>query len=54
MILFEEMKIQESLVWSKYHYDLTDFYQSDANLNYSTLQETKVSAFHVPVFYFII
>ena len=39
VILFDEMKIQENLLWSKYTSDLIDFVDiGDVNLNYATLQ----------------
>ena len=42
VILFDEMKIQENLVWSKHTGDLIGFVDlGDVNLNYATLQETN-------------
>ena len=39
VILFDEMKIQENLLWSKYTSDLIDFVDiGDVKLNYATLQ----------------
>ena len=51
VILFDEMKIQENLVWSKHIGDLIGFADlGDVNLNYATLQETNAIASHVLVF----
>ena len=51
VILFDEMKIQENLVWSKHTGDLIGFVDlGDVNLNYATLQETNAIACHVLVF----
>ena len=51
VILFDEMKIQENLVWSKHTGDLIGFVDlGDVNLNYATLQETNAIASHVLVF----
>ena len=51
VILFDEMKILENLVWSKHTGDLIRFVDlGDVNLNYATLQETNVIASHVLVF----
>ena len=51
VILFDEMKIQENLVWSKHTGDLIFFVDlGDVNLNYATLQETNAIAPHVLVF----
>ena len=48
VILFDEMKIQENLVWSKHTGDLIGFVDlGDVNLNYATLQETNAIASHV-------
>ena len=51
VILFDEMKIQENLVWSKHTGDLIGFVDlGNVNLNYATLQETSAIASHVLVF----
>ena len=51
VILFDEMKIEENLVWSKHTGDLIGFADlGDVNLNYATLQETNAIASHVLVF----
>ena len=51
VILFDEMKIQENLVWSKHTGDLIGFVDlGDVNLNYAALQETNAIASHVLVF----
>ena len=51
VILFDEMKIQENLVWSKHTGDLIGFVDlGDVNLNYATLQETNTIASHVLAF----
>ena len=53
VIFFDEMKIQENLVWSKYTGDLVGFVDlGDMNLNYATLQEANEIASHVLVFLF--
>ena len=50
VILSDEMKIQENLVWSKHTGDLIGFVDfGDVNLNYGTLQETNVIASHALV-----
>ena len=50
LILFDEMKIQENLVWSKHTGDLIGFVDpGDVNLNYATLQEPNAIASHVLV-----
>ena len=47
VILFDEMKIQENLVWSKHIGDLIGFVDlGDMNLNYATFQETNAIASH--------
>ena len=51
VILFDEMKIQENLVWSKHTGDLIDFADlGNVNLNYATPKETNAIASHVLVF----
>ena len=51
VILFDEMKTQENLVWSKHTGYLIGFVDlGDVNLNYATLQETNGIASHVLVF----
>ena len=51
VILSDEIKIQENLVWSKYTGDLIGFVDlGDLNLNYATFQQTNASASHVLVF----
>ena len=51
VILFDEMKIQENLVWSKHTGDLIDFADlGNVNLNYTTPKETNAIASHVLVF----
>ena len=51
VILFDEMKIQENLVWSQHTGDLIDFVDlGDVNFNYATLQETNAIASQVLVF----
>ena len=51
MILFDEMKIQQSLVWSKHTGDLIGFADlGDEKLSYATLQEINAIASHVLVF----
>ena len=50
VILSDEMKIQENLVWSKHTGDLIGFVDfGDVKLNYGTLQETNVIASHALV-----
>ena len=54
VIFFDEMKIQENLVWSKYTGDLVGFVDlGDMNLNYATLQEANEIASHVLVFFIL-
>ena len=51
VILFDEMKIQENLVWSKHSGDLTGFVDlGDIDVNYATLQKRDAIANHVLVF----
>ena len=51
VILFDEMKIQESLVWSKHTGKLIGFVSlGDANLNYATLDKTNTIVSHDLVF----
>ena len=51
VILCDEIKIQENLVWSKYTGDLIGFVDlGDMNLNYATFQQTNAIASHVLVF----
>ena len=52
VILFDEMKIQENLMWSKHTGDLIGFVDlGDMNVNYAILQETNAIASHVLDFY---
>ena len=51
VILLDEMKIQENLVWSKHAGGLIGFADfGDVKLNYATLQDTNSIASHEPVF----
>ena len=51
VILFDEMKVQENLVWSKHISDLIGFVDlGDVNLNYTTFQEVNDIASHVLAF----
>ena len=51
VMLFDEMKIQENLVWSKHNRDLIGFVDlGDVNLNYAVLQETNTIVPHALVF----
>ena len=51
VILFDEMKIQESLVWLKHTGKLIGFVNlGDANLNYATLDKTNTIVSHDLVF----
>ena len=51
MILVEEMKIQEVLVWDKHTGDLIGFVDlGDTELNYATLKKSVEFASHVLVF----
>ena len=50
-ILFDEMKIQEDLVWDKYSGELIGFVDlGDININYATLKNVENLATHVLVF----
>ena len=50
-ILFDEMKIQEDLVWDKHTGELIGFVDlGDMNVNYATLHNVKELATHVLVF----
>ena len=50
-ILFDEMKIQEDLVWDKHTGELIGFVDlGDINTNYATLQDAQQLATHVLVF----
>ena len=50
-ILFDEMKIQEDLVWDKYSGELIGFVDlGDININYATLKNVEKLATHVLVF----
>ena len=50
--LFNKVKIQENLVWSKQTSDLIGFVDlGNVDLNYVTLQETNAIASHVLVFF---
>ena len=50
-ILFDEMKIQEDLVWDKYSGELLGFVDlGDINVNYATLKNVEKLATHVLVF----
>ena len=47
VILFDEMKIQENLVWARRTGDLIGFVDlGDVNLNYATLQEANAITSH--------
>ena len=50
-ILFDEMKIQEKLVWDKHSGELIGFLDlGDININYATLENAQKLATHVLVF----
>ena len=50
-IIFDEMKIQEDLVWDKYSGELIGFVElDDIHTNYATLDDVKELATHVLVF----
>ena len=50
-ILFDEMKIQEDLVWDKYSGELIGFVDlGDININYATLKNVEELATHILVF----
>ena len=50
-LLFDEMKIQENLVWDKHSGDLIGFVDlGDTNINYVTLNKADQLATHVLVF----
>ena len=50
-ILFDEMKIQEDLVWDKYSGELIGFVDlGDININYATLKNVEKLATHVLLF----
>ena len=50
-ILFEEMKIQEDLVWDKYSGELIGFVdRGDINTNFATLKYVEELATHILVF----
>ena len=50
-ILFDEMKIQEDLVWDKYSGELIGFVDlGDINTNYATLKDVEELATHILVF----
>ena len=52
-ILFDEMKIQENLVWDKHSEELIGFvHLGDININYATLENVQKLAAHVLVFLF--
>ena len=51
IILMDEMKIQENLVWDKHTNDLIGFVDlGDTELNYATLKKSDELALHVLVF----
>lgn len=51
IILMDEMKIQENLVWDKHTGDLIGFVDlGDTDLNYATLKKSDEIATHVLVF----
>ena len=51
-ILFDEMKIQENLVWDKHSDELIGFVDlGDINVNFATLKNTQTLATHVLVFF---
>ena len=53
MVIFDEMKIQENLVWSKHTGNLIGLFNlGDVNVNYATLQETKQLHLMYYFFYF--
>ena len=50
-ILFDEMKIQENLVWDKHSGELIGFVDlGDVNVNFATLKNTQTLATHILVF----
>ena len=50
-IIFDEMKIQEDLVWDKYSGELIGFVDlGDIHTNFATLDDVKELATHVLVF----
>ena len=52
VLLFDEMKIQDSLVWDKHTGELIGFVNlGDTELNYATLQKVDEIATHMLVFY---
>ena len=53
VILFDKIKVQENLVWSKYTSDLIGFDDLvGVNLNYATFQETNAIVPNVLFFFF--
>lgn len=51
VLLMDEMKIQENLVWDKHSGDLIGYVDlGDVDLNYATLQKTDAIASHILVF----
>ena len=51
IILFDEMKIQENLVWDKHSGEMIEFVDlGDINVNFATLKNTQTLATHVLVF----
>ena len=51
VLLMDEMKIQENLVWDKHSGELTGYVDlGDVNLNYATLSKVEEIAAHVLVF----
>ena len=55
VILFDKIKVQENLAWSKYNGDLIGFddHLADVNLNYATLRETNAILPNVLLFFFV-
>ena len=53
VILFDKIKVQENLAWSKYNGDLIGFddHLADVNLNYATLRETNAILPNVLLFF---
>ena len=55
VLLFDEMKIQENLVWDKHTGELIGYVDlGDIDLNYATLEKVDGIATHVLVFYYVV
>ena len=50
IILFDEMKIQENLVWDKHSRELIGLVDLGINVSFATLKNTETLATHVLVF----